>query len=212
MKKVALVLIFTLAFTLWHLNSLFAQRENPAREFLDGNFKIFNTLNHPKAKGVHFTIKYPSSWVAYEGERPNIVQKFVSEGGKGFEMSIISTISIPVPNDTKFTEEDLKDLFTPDEMKNMIPAGAKFIKATQTKIEGLTSGILEYSLRMERVGMTIDVQYVAYVFIWNSTMVQLLCSVNKLATSEVNLSHRMEEFKPLFFLMANSIVIPDKWR
>jgi len=189
----------------------FAQDADPAREFLDGNRTTFNTQNHPKAKSVHFTIAYPSSWAAKEGERPNIVQKFVSEGGHGLEMAMIITKTLPLPAGTTITEADLKELFTSTEMKDMLPKGAKFINAKQTKIEGLPAGILEYSMHQERAGMAIDMQGISYIFIHHSTMVQLQCAVSGVAASQGNISRRMATFKTLFALMANSIVIPDKW-
>lgn len=55
-----------------------------------------------QAKGVNFTISYPNSWRAAEGERPNILQKFVSEGGHGLEMMIL-TKDLPSPPGTVLT-------------------------------------------------------------------------------------------------------------
>jgi hypothetical protein len=60
-----------------------AQAAAPAREFLDGICSNFSTKGHAKAKGVSLSIVYPENWAAAEGERLNIVQKFVSEGGHG---------------------------------------------------------------------------------------------------------------------------------
>lgn len=191
--------------------STYGSTADPAREFLDGNRTTFNTQNHAKAKGVHFTIAYPSSWAAKEGTRPNIVQKFVSEGGRGQEMALIITKALPLPAGTGFTEADLKEFFTPTEMKEMLPAGAKFINAKQTRIEGLPAGILEFSMRQERAGLAINLQVISYIFIHRSTMVQFQCTVSGLAASQGDISRRMATFKPLFTLMANSIVIPDKW-
>jgi hypothetical protein len=36
----------------------------------------FDTKNHPKAKGVWATVRYPTEWQPKKGERPNIVQKY----------------------------------------------------------------------------------------------------------------------------------------
>ena len=41
---------------------------------LMSNYDIFN---HPKAKGVNFSLKAPNGWDCREGDRPNIVKKFV---------------------------------------------------------------------------------------------------------------------------------------
>jgi len=93
----------------------------------------------------------------------------------------------------------------------MLPEGARFIDAKQTKIEGLPAGILEYSMSQERAGMSMLAQVISYVFIHRSTIVQVQCLVGGVAGSQDDISRRMATFKPLFTLMGNSIVIPDKW-
>lgn len=182
-----------------------------AKEFADGNRTKFSTAGHSKSKGINMTLYYPNSWVAKEGERPNIVQKFFSEGG--LANAVISTKNLELPHGTVISENDLKEFFTPAEMKTMVPPGANFIQAKPTKIEGIPAGILEYSMRQERAGLTIDGQVISYIFIYGTTMVQLQCMVSTgQATTPAALARKMDEFRPLFFLMANSIVLQDKWK
>ena len=183
-----------------------------AKEFTDGNKTKFNTSGHAKAKGLKMTIAYPNSWAAEEGERPNIVQKFVSDGGRGLEGALIITKTLPLPPGTKVTEQELKEFFAPAEMKGMVPDGATFLGGKLTKIEGLPAGMIEYSMRQERAGMTIYTRTIAFIFIHGSTMVQLQCFVGALPTTPTALAQRMAEFMPLFTLMANSIVLEDEWK
>lgn len=158
-------------------------------------------------------LSYPNSWLAQEGDRPNIVQKFFSEGGKGLEGALIITKSLPLHPGTVITESELREFFTPAVMKNMVPPGAKLIQAKPTKIEALPAGILEYSVRQERAGLTFDSQYLVYVFIYGTTMVQLQCMVSTgQTTTPTVLARKMDDFKSLFFLMANSIVLQDRWK
>lgn len=184
-----------------------------AKEFTSGNRTKFSTAGHPKSKGINMVLSYPNSWLAQEGERPNIVQKFFSEGGHGLEGAIIITKNLALPPGTVISENELMEFFTPAEMKTMVPPGAKFIQAKPTKIENIPAGILEYSMRQERAGLTIDSQFISYIFIYGTTMVQLQCVVSTgQATSPAVLAKKMDDFKPLFFLMANSIVLQDKWK
>lgn len=183
-----------------------------AKEFVDGKRQKFSTAGHAKAKGLDMTISYPSSWAAKEGERPNIVQKFVSEGGRGLEIAAIITKSLQLSPDTTLTESDLKEFFTPAELKTVMPDGAKFIHARQTRIEGLPAGILEYSIATERAGMTIDMQVISFIVISGTTLAQFQGHVAAPGESSSALAERMAEFKPVFTLMANSIVLQDKWR
>ena len=85
---------------------------------------------------------------------------------------------LELPPGTVMSENDLKDFFTPAEMKTMVPPGAKFIQAKPTAIEGIPAGILEFSMRQERAGLTIDMQFITYSFIYGTTMVQLQCMVS----------------------------------
>lgn len=171
-----------------------------AKEFTSGNRTKFSTAGHPKSKGINMVFSYPNSWLAQEGERPNIVQKFFSEGGRGLEGAIILTKNLPLPPGTVISENELKEFFTSAEMKTMVPPGAKFIHAKPTKIEAIPAGILEYSMRQERAGLTIDSQFILYIFIYGTTMVQLQCMVSTgQATSPAVLASKMDDFKPPFF-------------
>lgn len=188
-----------------------AQGADPAREFLDGSRTTFSTKGHAKAKGVNFTIAYPNSWAAAEGERPNLVQKFVSKGGRGLEMVMIITKELPLPPGTVLAHEDLKELFVPSELRGMLPDGAVFVDARSTEIEAAPAGILEYTMRAERAGMTLLIHAWTLNFLSSNTIVQIQFQVGGPAGSERDVAQRMAQFKPLFTLMANSVVFPDKW-
>jgi hypothetical protein len=40
----------------------------------------FDAKGHPKSKEVNFKIKVPNGWEVFEGERPNVVKKFIKDG------------------------------------------------------------------------------------------------------------------------------------
>jgi hypothetical protein len=209
MKK---ILIQIVVLTLFPFALAFAVTPT-AKEFALGSLKKFSTVGHPKSKGINMVLSYPNSWLAEEGERPNIVQRFFSDGGRGLEAAFVITKKLELPSGIVFSENDLTELFTATELKTMIPPGAAFIQARATKIEGLPAGIIEYSMRQERAGVTLDGQYISYMFIYGSTMVNLQFMVTLgQTTSPVVLARKMDEFRPLFFLIANSIVLPDKWK
>ena len=200
----------TLIFLLVLIPAYTALAVTPAvKEFTSGNRKVFTTAGHPKSKGINMKVSYPASWLAKEGERPNIVKKFHSERGKGLELVFITTKQLELAP----SESDLKELFTPTAMKDFVPPGAKFIQAKPTILEALPAGILEYSMRQERLGATIASQFISYIFVHGTTMVWLTCGVSAdQATTPTQLARKMEDFKPLFLLMANSIVLENRWR
>ena len=57
----------------------------------------FDTKNHPKAKGVWATVRYPTEWQPKEGERPNIVQKFSGDYKGLFVMLAIQIMDAGAP-------------------------------------------------------------------------------------------------------------------
>lgn len=83
------------------------------RAYIDGQHITFNTEGHPKAKGVNLTLAYPKSWRADEGLRPNIVQKFVSEGGRGLEIMMIITKELPLPTGRVLTTQEQVSFLAP---------------------------------------------------------------------------------------------------
>jgi len=184
-----------------------------AQEFTAGNRIKFSTAGHSKSKGLNMVMSYPSSWKAMEGERPNIVQKFVSDAGRGLEMVMIITKNLPLAPGESLSIDELREILSPAQLKEMLPQGATLIGAKSTSIEGVPAGMLEYRLQQERAGISLSMQFVSYIFFSGATMVQLQCGVTiGQSTSIAALSQRMKEFKPLFFLMANSIVLQDKWK
>lgn len=204
-------IVFGIALLLAPSSQSLAQSTDVTREFLIGQRTTFSTKDHPKAKGVNFTISYPNSWAALEGIRPNIVQKFVSNSGKGLASAMILTKDLQLPPGTIVSEAELEDLFAPTELRGMVPSGAVFVDAKSTKIEGIPAGILEYTSRTERAGMEVEIHVWSLNFVTSDTLVQIFFQVGGLAGTEGDLSLRMAEFKPLFTLMANSIVLPEKW-
>ncbi|MEX0777836.1 MAG: DUF805 domain-containing protein [Phycisphaeraceae bacterium] len=189
----------------------FADGASSTREFLflDGHRSTFSTKGHPKAKGANFTIAYPSSWAAEEGVRPNIVQKFTSEGGRGLETMMVTTKD--VPPDMALTEEVKRAVLSPEQLPEMLPKGAVLIEARSTEIEGEPAGIVEFTLRAERGELSLATHMRILSFFVGNTLVQVQFGVAGPAGAEDYVTGQMDAHRPLFALMANSIVFPDKW-
>lgn len=183
--------------------------QSPATEFLDRKVSTFSTKGHPKAKGVVLTIKYPRSWEAQEGERPNVVQKFVSESGKGLETIMIIAKTLPSEIDS---DSELKDLLSEHYLKDSLPENATFIRASSTKIENEPAAIMEYSMRGKRAEIEITLHVISLTFFQGRTMVVVQCGVSEPSSKESELPTRLDTFRPLFQLVMNSIILDDKWK
>ncbi|MFY9232889.1 MAG: hypothetical protein WAO58_00330 [Fimbriimonadaceae bacterium] len=182
----------------------------PESEFLAGKTKSYSTKGHSKAKGAIVSIKYPASWKASEGERPNIVQKLISKNGKGLEMVII--IAKAIPAGPAPTGAEINDLMTESSQRTLLPPGAKFIRATRTKIEGDPAAIMEFSMRHERAGTTLHGHVLQLFFLERRALVMIQFSTGGLISDASEMDARATRFSKLFHLMMNSIIFPNKWK
>ena len=189
-------------------NALCLTLQETAREFQEGKVVKFSVLGHAKSKGTNFSIKYPQSWMAKEGDRPNTVQSFVSDHGKGLE--VVSIITKAIPPEEPFSKADIPSYLSPDQVGRDIPPGAKLIRAVSTKIEAEPAAIIEYSIQQDRAGMVLESHIMALQFFQGRTFVMVSFYVGRL--SEAEAARRFELCRPLFFQMINSIVFDGKWK
>lgn len=172
----------------------------------DGKLQ-YSTKGHVKAAGLSVTLKYPSSWKAMEGDRPHIVQKFYH----GSRPSVMALLVIKEMKSQALTKE-IEDAFSPEGLKSMIPDGATFHSGKTTKVDGLTAGVTEYSMRQERAGEALESHYVSFVFVFDTKFISFQGSVGAPNTTKEAQAARMAEYLPLFTLMAASIVVEDRWK
>jgi hypothetical protein len=211
MKSIVARHVLLLALLAAFIGNVYAKSlSEDAAALQNGTAPKFSIKGHPKSKGAVFTIKYPPSWKAKEGERPNMVQLFVSDSGRGLEMALIGTKAIP-PNE-RFTKADARATVSPEGLKEFLPGGARLLGVETTKIEGEPAGLIEYSIRTGRGGVEIDGRTLALIFLQGRTIVSVQFSVSVVASDSVDLPHRFEKFRPLFNMMMNSIVFDDKWK
>ncbi len=183
---------------------------SPSAEFLDGQVIPYSTKGHAKSKGAAFTIKYPRSWTAKEGERPNIVQKFISKSGKGLE--IVMIITKPIASKRPLSRSEVEELLSPETLKESIPSAATVHRAKSTQIEGEPAGLIEYAEFAERAGVKFYTQSQCLYFIQGKTLIAVQFQVGGLASYLEEIRERANAFRPLFQLMMNSIVFHEKWK
>ena len=188
----------------------------PGSEFLDGFKARFTSDGSGKAKGVRFHLDYPKSWSSADGNRPNIVRKFVSQNGRGFEMIMVMVKSLPLPPGQKLTDKDIEkmvaEVATPKELKEMLPDGASFVSGGPLRLDGRPGFYQKYSLKQQRLDFTLSSLAVSYTVYYQTSMIQIQCHVGSEAKEEQGLKQRFERFEPLFKLVANSFVIESQWK
>lgn len=183
--------------------------DNPSNEISSGFTTSYTTKGHPKTKGVEIKAKLPRSWSHQEGDRPNVIQKFTSENGKGQEIILFMVKDLELPSNYKLTEEELNEFFVESELKQMIPDGGEFISAKKIILDNQIGGQIVFKIIRQRLDFTITMKSIHYITIYDGKMVFMQCIVS--AEEGENLNNRFNLFLPLFRQVANSLILMDQY-
>ena len=179
-------------------------------DFNAGKWAVFNTNGHAKAGELRIKLKYPKSWTPKEGERPHIVHKFAHPSGVISALMTVRTIGNPAVSMP--TAEDVLWVLSPEQMKKELPSSAVVISAESTTVDGLPACFLEYTLTGNAAGAPTSIIIADWSFIYKSTLIRFVGSVGGAVDQQDQLDSMMTEMLPIFKLMANSIVVENKWK
>lgn len=170
----------------------------------------FDTKNHPKAKGVWATVRYPSEWLPKEGERPNIVQKFSGDYKELFVMLAIQIMDAGAPVEKECRETSAiefgKDLSDGENQKvTAIKKGSH---------EGKPAYFYDIESKQERAGMTTNTRSRVMSVCYKNTLVSTWCSPMKIDLQKQSIfttQQHLSDVNPLCFQFFNSLVLMDKY-
>lgn len=185
--------------------------DRPQDELTSGFTTKFKTKGHLKSKNTDWQIKVPKSWKAEEADRPNIIQKFTSDYGSGNQSIMLMVKEMQLPKGYKITKEELNDLFTEKEMKDMVPDGGEFISFTKITLDNNIGGMIEFELTKERLDFKIKIRMVQFMFIRENKMYTLQGTVSS-EKVDTDLSLEMRKYLPLYKLVANTIVVNSQYK
>ena len=186
-------------------------KDRPVQEFESGYDRVFSSKEQPKAKGVDFQIRYPTSWRPEEGERPNVIQKFTSENGRGLEMFLIMIKDISLPPGYKLTQEELNEFFSEGTLREMVPDGGRFISAKPILLDNHKGAMVLFDQTAQRLDMTLKMRSLHFITVCDSKMIFIQCMVSNPPGKEMELKERFNLFEPLFKQIANSFVIQGQY-
>lgn len=183
-----------------------------AEEFSRGYTRIFRTKGHAKAKGVDFQIRHPISWKAAEGDRPNVIHKFVSENGRGLEIIMLMVKDLPLSPGRRVTERELSSFFVESELRQMVPAGGRFISGKQITLDGHKGGMMVFDQSAQRLDVTFKTRNLLFMTLRGGKMITLHCMVTTPPGHEVTLRDRYARSEPLFRLVGNSFILQEQYK
>lgn len=203
--------------------------ERPADELTRGFKTKYRTKGHHKAKGLDLQIEYAKSWSLREGNRPNVIQFFSSNNGRGPAYALIMTGDLVKEAQGELTREEIKALKTLEgskelasevfsesslrEMANgMGMANVRNITTKRVVLDRWPGAMLEFIGDQQRLDLTVTMYNRMYITIYKNYMIFLQCQVAKLPDdTEDALKTKISKFAPLFHLMANSFVIQSQY-
>jgi len=171
----------------------------------------YDSKNHPKAKGVWATVRYPTGWQSKEGERPNIVQKFTGDYNGMFVVLSLQILNAggPVESEcSQMTIPEFTETFS-DKEANQIVTNAKKIRH-----EEKPGFIYETSSKLERAGSTVETAHRIMSICYKNTMISTWCSPSAIDSRTQTITstrQQLENASPLCFQYFNSLVLMDKY-
>lgn len=171
----------------------------------------FDTKNHPKAKGVWATIRYPTGWQVKEGERPNIVKKFSGDYNGMFVVLSLQILNAggPVENEcSAMKPAEFSDAFS-DRANNQV-----VVNVNKSKHEEKPAFIYEMQSIVERAGMSVSTSHKVMTVCHKNTLVSAWCSPSIIDTNKQTMTSSSKELSsasPLCFQYFNSLVLMDKY-
>ena len=196
-------------------NVLSFQYENqPSKEFSNGYTYTFSSKDHKKSKNTEVILTIPKSWSAQEGKQPNVIQLFTSDCGNGFNTISLLTQEMPLNNeqlDSLSANEinDLyKEIFTEEFAINFIDKG-KFISFKPMNIAGRAGFLIVFEIITEKMGMKFKMRSNSYIFHDKTHLHFINCSLGT-GNIDEDLEDKLNKINPLFFMIVNSVVVPEK--
>ena len=177
--------------------------------FRNGEKQAWDSTGHEKSKGISMKISYPRTWKAMEGSRPNIVQKFASDAGRGVEMVMIITKALP----REITLSEKQEFLSVDAAKDLISDGGRLVSHKKTKIDGEDCAMIEAEDVRERVGQKIASKTLTFIIPRKDVLLIIQCATGGDASPGFDaIRKHYDEVKPLFLLISSSCVLTDKWK
>lgn len=210
MKKVVFFIIAFLSF----ISTSFATNMTPDEMVLShetlsnylNNSKRYSSKGHPKAYDLNIEILYPSLWIAEEGKRPHIVQKFTDIYGNGCFLGIQE---LPETHSPTFWLERTKNT---DIIKQQILAdiaNANDLKVTPTKYSGVPGDLIEFNYQSSQAGVSVFSNTILHILFYKNKRITLDCSTTGFSKEATQLL--MDIYYPTFRAIGNDIILQNKY-
>jgi len=181
---------------------------NPVGEFADRFRQHFSTDGTGKSQGLKVNLQLPRSWQGKDGERPHIVQKWVSENGTGLE-----TILLDIRDSQGYepTKKEMEEFVQSGEVKGTVPDGSTYIASGNFTIEKRNGYWVQMSMPLERAGMKMYQSALIYQFFFRGKAIGIMCQAGGPESEKIKIDDAFKRVQPLCQQVLNSIVLPQAY-
>ena len=167
-KFMKILLLFAFIF---QGTSLLSQNFNLTGEINNGQLgEYISIYNHPKAKGVNLKLKVPLGWEVAEGDRPNIVKKFVNHGN--------TYLVLIKDNVTFLSRKQIRESFQKENLANVliqeIISGLKqpkIINQSVVSIDNYPALQFTFTCNVERLGYIIPLRMKCWAILYEDKLI-----------------------------------------
>jgi hypothetical protein len=164
--------------------------------------KSYDIFNHPKAKGVNFSLRVPNGWEYREGERPNVVKKFVWKTNVYLVLikDFVTFVSKNTAKEWLSNEKDIQSFLFDSNNENKTEL-LRYKIVSIDKFPALETVSTRY---IERLGINFKVFQKQWIIFYEDKMVLLQGD-----------SYSFEDFKkfePVYDIISASFVFPDQYK
>ena len=186
-------------------NKLVKRLSIKSKEFSDLDFELGDYLSingHPKAKGVNLKLKTPTEWKIKEGDRPNIVKKFVYDNN--------SYMIIVKNNMTFFSRNKVREFFEDDDYVNgLISDVSSSLKNPEVLDQGVVTvdkyPALFFTVegQKERTGIRMSLVFKTWIIYYEDKIVLLQCGGEN--------NKEFYSLEGVYNQITNSVIFPDQY-
>ena len=203
--------------------------DNPANEFIRGFRAVFRTTGHPKSKGLDVQIEVSQSWNSKEGRRPNVIQFFGSNNGRGpvyasiMVRDFIEEAGLD-PTDEEINalmsregiEELASEMFSDHNLEEMATGlGLNNIQNVETNrivLDRWPGAVVSFIGDGQNLDIVLTVYNRMYMIMYRNYLILVQFQVAKLPDdTDDEMDKKIAEYLPLFRLIANSLVIQSQY-
>jgi len=176
---------------------------HPSEEFSDGYRQEFRSEGHSKSQGLDLVLQLPKSWIAKEGRRPHIVQKWISQNGTGFEMVLLD---IRDTEGYRPTNAEVEEFVLNGEIKEIVPAGANYMDSGIFSLEKRKGYWVEFGMVAERVGIELYQRIRLNQLFFRGKAIGLMCQTSRKSIERASADAAFKKITPLCQQVLNSFV------